>query len=222
MITYFYTAIVGISFIVSLFSFRLRGSYHLKIFSILLGLTFIVEVFTSYLIKSLHVQNDLWVYNIFMLVEFWVYAFYYKQIIKIPTLKKVITIFLLVIPLFWLFTSFFVFKLEDWNSYLNIAGSFFTICLALFYYYQLLTSPYSVNLLTHAEFWIATGMLVFYCCQIPYLGTLNFLYTNYRTLSLQFYDVFISLDILMYLMFTYAFICIIITKKYIKTITTRS
>src|SRR5689334_22559017 len=113
-----YIIILAISFLSSLLSFRLDYPFHLKLFSVLLGITLLVEYFASFGLRLLNTKSNIPLYNSFMLLEFEGFAWYYLQIIKFPLVKKIITIFLVVFPLFWFITVFFIFGITHWNSYL--------------------------------------------------------------------------------------------------------
>jgi hypothetical protein len=214
ILTSIYIGVIGIAFFASLFgSARFHLPRHLRIFSILLGCTLLTEVFSVYGVKFFHLKSNVPYYNFFMLAEFWTYAFFYSLIIRIPWMKKVIIGFLWGFPLFWLIVVFFVFGLRTWNSYLFIVGGVFTVCFSFSFYYQLFTNPEDVDLKTCPEFWIATGLIIFYTCNLPYIGMLNFLVKNYLSLAKTFLVVLKILNILMYSLFTYAFLCRIPTKK---------
>ena len=201
------------SFLVSLLSFQQQYPLHLRIFSILLGLTFLTEVFAAWLGKFFfHLGNNNAIYNLFVLIEFSVYAFYYYLIIEVVWIKKLIRIFSIVFPFFWLWTVFFVLGINKWNSYVIISGAVFTVFFALGYYYQILKTKKDIVLFSHPEFWIATGMLVFYSCQIPYFGTLNYLIKKNLVIARSLLSVLDVIDAAMYMLFIYAFICPIIPK----------
>jgi len=213
LLSYFYISILGFSFLSSLISFRLDYPFHLKLFSVLLGITFVVEFIAYFLTRQLHLQNNVLLYNFFILVEFWCYSFYYLHIIRLPVIQKIILVYLSLFPLFWGYTTFFVFAINIWNSYVIIVGSFFTIFMSVLYYYQLFTSKELVRLKNCPEFWIATALIFFYSCQLPIMGTLNFIGSNYRLLAQKFIVLQNILNILMYLMFIYSFLCKINTAK---------
>ncbi len=213
IIYYIYVGSIAIAFISSLISFRLDYPFHLKLFSILLGLTFVVEFFVTFIEKKFHYKNNYWIYNAFTLVEFWVYAYWYYSITTIKNLKKVMLFFLFAFPVFWFITVFFVFGFNVWNSYVIIVGSFFSIVFVASYYYQLISSPSLTVLRLQPEFWIATGMLIFYLGALPYFGMLNFLMKNHMSVAVTLLTVLITLDIFMYLLFSYGFLCQIINTK---------
>lgn len=213
IITYIYNTIVGATFLISLASFRFHFAWHLKFFSVLLGLTFFVEAATVFMLHVLHIKSDLWVYNLFMPVEYVAYAYYYQLILKTKWIKQAISIFMFAFPITGLASTFIVFKFYNWNSYEAIVGSFFTIIFAVSYYYELYMEHEERNLKTSAEFWIATGMIVFYSCLLPFVGTLNYLVKTSPSLALIFSRIVNVLGIIMYLFFSYSFICRINIRK---------
>jgi hypothetical protein len=189
-----YLAIILIAALTSLVSFRTGLPLRLKLFAWLLGLTFIVEVYCRY---------------------------FYYTLIEVKILRRIIFLFLWIFPIFWLATVVFLFGLRQWNTYVTVVGSFFSILFALMYYYQLITAKEIQPIRHLPEFWIATGMLIFYLWELPYSGTLNFFldyYVAHRTVSRGLLTVRLILDTLMYAMFCYGYLCQIInTRKYLSS-----
>lgn len=208
MLFYIYISILSLAFLFSLVSFKLNYLIHLKVFSVLLGITLINEIIAKYFLSSLHLQSRNTVYNIFMLIEFWAFGFYYYYIIKNKALKQLIIIFLVVFPIFWCITIFYLFDgLNYWNSYLILVGFSFTVICSAAYCYQLFTSVELIDFRNQSEFWIAIGLLIFYACNLPYLGMYNFLATNYSELAQQLKKVLQTTNCLMYSLFIYAYLC---------------
>lgn len=208
MIYYSALAINIIAFFASLVSFRLAYPMHLKFFSILLGLNVVNETISWWLPKLNHAT-----YDIFMCAEFMMYGLYYYFIIINPHIKKVIKVYLFILPCFWAFSFFVVFGLKGWNSYIEIMGSVMTVFFSAYFYYQLFTREELVNLSTSAEFWIATGLIIFYSCGQVYFGMLNHISNYYRVLAGNLLYGFQILNGLMYSLFIYAFLCRIRTMK---------
>ena len=213
MFPYLYIIFIGLAFISSLISFRLDYSIHLKIFSVLLGLTLVNELLAVYGLVLVNLKTNLPIYNIFILIEFWVFGWFFYQIISNKKVKLFIKIFLILFPIFWIVAVFYLFGFNSWNSYVIITGSAFTIFLSAFYYYELFTSQKLLMLTRLPEFWIATGLIIFYSGNLPFTGMLNYLSINYRDLAIQLLTVLRILIIIMYSIFTYAFLCPIITRK---------
>lgn len=212
MIYYIALSTLILSFLASLLSFRLDYPLHLKVFSLLLGCMVVDELGALYLVKTFHISNLGW-YNVFMGIEAWAYALYYSLILQNRRVKLIIRRFLFLFPIFWFIVVFKVFGIANWNSYLAVTGSLFTICLSIAYYYQLFTASDLIKLTESSEFWIATGLILCYSCSLPYTGMMNFLNKNFPVLSSQLLTMLQILNILMYSLFTYAFICKTLIKR---------
>jgi hypothetical protein len=206
-----YIAFIGFSFLVSLTVFRYGGPPYLKTFSVLLGLTITTELLAVYGHKYLFHGISNATYNIFMPIEFCLYAIFYRIVLK--NKNTLTTILIIIILLTWSGSTFFLFGLHKWNSYISIVGCCCAIILAVCYYIQQLASPKFTSLARQPVFFIATGMLVFYSCQLPFLGTLNYLVKNHLSLAKDLLAVLRILNIVMYSLFTYAYICHLIQRK---------
>ncbi|HEY0679915.1 MAG TPA: hypothetical protein VGD17_16640 [Chitinophagaceae bacterium] len=202
-----YITVIGIAFLVSLSSFRWNFPFYLKFFSVLLGITFLAELTAVYWFRVFNLKTNSPIYNIFMPLEFTAYAFFFKQILTNRKAVAVAKVFLVLLPLAWLATTLFKFGLMKWNSYFLILGSCCTVILSVLYYAQLLANREPVKLLRVPEFFIVTGMLIFYTCLLPYLGSLNYLIANHKQLAISLLDVLRILNIFMYSLFIYAYIC---------------
>ncbi len=125
-LSYIYLVAILAAFLLSLASFKWDAKLHLKLFSILLGLTFLVELLSSGLIGPFHLKNY-WIYNFFMLVEFWAFGYYYLLIIQAGKMRRIITLFLILFPGLWLATDYFLIGFNKWNGYVMTTGSFFCV-----------------------------------------------------------------------------------------------
>lgn len=206
-LTYIYLTVILGAFLVSLRSFTREFGGHLRLFSVLLGLTFLVELSADLSVRVLHWKNNYWIYHGFTLIEFWTYGYYYYQVIRLKRPRQLLLGFLTLFPVFWMITVFFIFGWNKWNSYVIIVGSFFTVVFVLMYYYQLLIARETYSLRSLPEFWIATGMLIFYMAAIPYYGTLNFLIAYHRGVAKTLYKVLLGIDTSMYALFIYGYLC---------------
>jgi hypothetical protein len=207
LLVYTYLAFIGIAFLSSLNAFRLDFPLHLKVFSVLLGLDFLVEFSSNVLVNLLHFRTNVPLYNCFMLVETMTYAWFFREILTSRLLKGLIGGYMILFPIFWIIVVFFVFGLYQWNSYVAIVESLFTVCMAAVFYYQLFTAPTLIRLTTSPEFWIATGLIIFYTCNLPYLGMLNFITKDYLPLAKSLLKLLQVLNIIMYSLFTLAYLC---------------
>jgi hypothetical protein len=215
-----YLAIVIASFLCSLISFRLHYPNNLKLFSVFLGITVLTELIAKYWFKLFHLPSNFLVYSLFMLIQYPILGVYYKQIIVSKFIRKVINIFLVVYPLFWLSIFLFVYGSKEWNSYGIMAGDLFITFFSVRYLFELFTSDKLVAFGNHSQFWIAVALIFYSCCELPITGIINYLLQDwwyfwnrpvkqiYTGLSLlNLYSILQILNIIMYSIFIYAFVC---------------
>lgn len=202
-------------------SYKTHSSLALKSLAWLNALTFISE--TSSYLAGFYKGNNWKILNFFVLIETVWHLHFFYAVITIPQIRKWIPMAISGYLVLWLASNAFVTHFfEDgnavWNSYNIIGASVLTVAFSVAYLYQLIEAE-NVHLITrHPGFWIAAAMLVFFTCQIPYFGAFNFIishklsakalgFANLRMLMLVLND-------LMYLTFTYAYLCQIRLAKY--------
>jgi hypothetical protein len=205
-----YIVTIGISALSGLIGFRLRRPLHLNVFAVLLVFTFGVE---SYSVN----HNNVWLYNIFILLEFLTYAWFLSRIIESKKVKKSIRIFFIFFPAFWLFVTLFDFNNKVFNNPCITVGSVFIVFLGACYYYQILLAEKAINLARNPEFWITSGLLMFYCCTLPVFGLFNYLFFYEGSVrayvAIQLIPVLQTLAISLYVLLTYAFVCSLPTRN---------
>lgn len=194
----------------SLIKFRLHA-VHLKIIAVLLVLDLGNELLASFgytfLKQNFGIKNNLVIYNSFVLFQFMAYAWYFCIVIRLKWFKKFCAAFMLLFPLLWIISVLYVFGIYNWNSYIHVAGSAFTIIACAIFFYQLYTQDELVSLPTHTEFWIAVALFIFYTCNLPYTGMLNYLINNALDVAETLAFVLRLLNIVMYCILIYAFVC---------------
>ncbi|MFH6602931.1 hypothetical protein ACEZ3G_05540 [Maribacter algicola] len=111
-------------------------------------------------------SSNFWVYNIYMLVLFLFYLYWYQSILEQKTLRKIV----------WLFAIFFTgfavwnFVFESWDGYHKytfVIGALLTMICTLFHFRQLLYGDEVLILKHKLSFWISTGLLLFNMGMIP-------------------------------------------------------
>lgn len=191
----------------SLISFRLDYSFHLKLFSFLLGFILITELSIWAASNIFHVGENVHIYNIAMGIQYWFYGFYFHFILTGRVTRLLVKGFLILFPLLWLFSTLFLFGLCRWNSYVAATGSLFCVVFSIIYFYQIFARVEPVRFATNPELWIAIGVFVFYSINLPYVGMLNFLSNTDKEFARQLLVVLQISNILMYSLFTYAYLC---------------
>jgi len=200
-----YMIVLNLCFLCSLISWRYGYARHMKLFSILLGISVITEFMAVIVLKQFHARSNYAIYSSFMLFEYCLYALFFRPLLRHRRARRAIDVFLVMFPLVWAATTFFVFGLYHWNSYILLLGDAFTIVLCLIFFYELFTSEELRNFAETPEFWIAVATFSYSCCELPITGMLNYLAINYETVALWLKNALQVLNILMYLIITAAF-----------------
>lgn len=203
---YIYYSVLAVAAILGLVYFP-KHSVAIKIIAGLLVITFVAESIARPFLSFFHLTNNNPIYNIYIAIEGSAYLLFFYTILHSSLLRKVLIISELLFVLFWIKTTFFTFSLSSWNSYAAIAESLIVVVFAAAYYHQLFVSEQLVALRTHSEFWVVTGMLIYYCCSMPYLGMLEYLTKNFKELSNDLLILLNAFNIIMYSLFAYAFVC---------------
>lgn len=207
MIFTLYILVLCTCFVCSLVSFRLHYAWHLRLFSVLIGISVLTEWLAFYGPGIFNMNSNYLFYNVFLLLQYIVYAFFFRVALPAGKIKNSIPPFIVAFGIFWLLTSFTVFGLQAWNSYVVIVGDVFTILAACHYFYTIFTADTLLNFSTSAEFWITAGLFIYCSCELPVTGMLNYLAYHHEELTLDLYAVLQWLNILMYSIFLYAFLC---------------
>lgn len=200
------------AFLMSLISFRKNFPKPLRFFSFILFFSLAVELTGFIYSKILHKHNA-HIYNLNFLFIFPFYAFFYSQFFPSYKMKKRILFFVVCYFLFALSNIIFIQGLYTWNSYSLIAGSLLSIYLSVSYLQNYLPNKEFVKLQADPVFWISTGVLLFYLIELPYISLLNYLNTHFLALSKQLLIIPKILNMVMYSLFTIAFLCRI-NRKY--------
>src|SRR5690606_11215057 len=85
-------------------------------------------------------------------------------------------------------------------------GDIFMLLFILYYFWRLSSSKKILGFYKERMFWVSTGMLFFWLGSLPYFGLFNLLSTRYPHLLLNYSWVMISLNYLMYGLFTVSFL----------------
>ena len=206
-----YITVVIATFLCSLISFRLHYPFHLRLFSILLEFTALTEILANFFLSRLHLASNYPVYNIFILVQYPLLAYYFGHILTSKSLRRITNVFIALYPVFWVSIFLFVYSLNDWCTYGAMAGDFFIIIFSVRYLYELFSGDRLVSFKKHSEFWIAVALVFYSCCKLPITGILNYLVQDWqhhnRETTLELIAFLQVLNIIMYSLFIYAFLC---------------
>ncbi|MGJ7031352.1 hypothetical protein [Niabella hirudinis] len=209
ILEYLYLASLFLALAAGIVVFKRMESPPVKRIFILVLYTTVLETSVIFFRNRFSINtNVLPQYNFFMLIEFLFYTLFFKGVINSEIIKKSINVFLLLFPLLWYLFVFGFFNILQWNSYTFLLGGSCMIFFGLSYYYQLFKwLPPNYSIAKSSEFWITTGIMIFYTTGVPYMGMYNFLSSNFEWLAQSLKPVLQVTNIIMYTLFAYAFIC---------------
>lgn len=165
------------------------------------------EITGVYLIKD-NAVNDIFYTWFVMPVEFiffiWLYYQYFKQsrYKKIPFIGGV---------LYLLGCLFSLVLLRHNSNYWQLPVSYMTgiivlLCLNILFFAHLFMGDNILSFRGNTMFWVSIGLLVFYLVSSPFFILRTTLYRQYREIFWLYYYIQFAVNILMYILFSIAFI----------------
>jgi len=165
-------------------------------------LAFVVftEVASVVCISVFHIKSY-WVYNLFTIISGSFYLYWFYSILRFKKLLKAFSIlFLSTIFISLLKESFFS---QLWRIPLTTITVLVLVCSTL-YFSELLNSDKVIAFKTEQQFWLVTGLLIFYLGFLP----LQLLMPYIKIKSHDYLLAIMLLNIIMYGFFTISFLCL--------------
>lgn len=189
---------------------------YLKFFVIFLVLSVFIELFASFLLQIKKQENTLFLFNIFGAFEIVFYIWAIRETIRNKKAKKIMLFVLLFYPVAALINIFFFQGKHGhgFHSFTYALGCLLIVISCIYYFYELFLIPYSVNLLRQPSFWICTALLFFYAFTYPIYGLSNLMMSLPKVILINLERVVYLLNVLLYSMFSIAFLCRIKIRKY--------
>ncbi len=197
---------MGLSFLTSLFFFIKQPKPNkLVFFSLFLLLTLIIE-FTANYLSAKNISNTP-LYNIFTSLEFIFYIYTIRLFIQRSLAKKIFVYAMAAYGLAALINIFFIQGIMVFHTITYAAGCLVVVFCCAYYFFETLLRPTPVILVRMPDFWICSGLLFFYAVSFPIYGFTNFVMGLPHAL-LRNFNLFIQiLNIILYTMFSIAFLC---------------
>jgi hypothetical protein len=177
---------------------------YLKAFPFFLLLTIIIEIAGILLVKKKVDSTPM--YIVFTTFEFIFYLYILRSIIYNVKVKKVILWLMAIYPVLVLINRTF-FQTNTFHTNTYSLGCLLIVGACIFYFYEIFQTTHSVNLMKEPAFWICSGLLFFYTCSFPLVGLWNHLHGLPRIILLNLNAVLQFLNILLYSLFSIAFLC---------------
>lgn len=177
---------------------------YLRLFPIFLLMTLSVEL-TAFVLAKQQI-GTVFLFKIFITIEFEFYLYTVYHIIRGEKVKKFIIYALIIYPI----VAIINISLVDKNAFSSVSysvGCLLTVTVCIYYFFELFRLPKAINLLREPAFWICTGLLFYYSCSFPLFGLFNFLFTASNIILKNVGLILLVMNILLYSLFTIAFLC---------------
>lgn len=183
-----------------------------KIIGCLVVVTMPFELYAGYL-QSFNV-NNLFVYHVLIPVQYCFYAYLYYCYIEFTTIKKLILFSVGLVITAAVVLALTVQPLDNYNSYVIILSNFLLCIWVLSYYRQLFVHLRIVSLKQEPLFWISTGLLFFALGDFFVEGLMKALLEQSLEMARwYYYNIYVPVLCLLYVLFIISFICRDIFKK---------
>lgn len=190
--------------------FTPRTPLYLKILPVFLLGCLLTEMAGSSLVSA--GRSNVELYNVFSVYSASFYLYVLREIIQSRKVKKIV----LGILLGFIVLAVVLISMQGmyiFNSTIYTTGSLLIIAIGIYYFFELFQLKHAINLAREPAFWIACGLLFFYCCSFLLLGLVNYLYEVAPSVRQNLSTILAFLNILLYSLFTIGFLCRIRFRK---------
>jgi hypothetical protein len=201
-----------VCFIVSFINYFSKGApLYLKLFPVFLFLVLVCE-YLGYIMKYRH-QNNLYLYNIIIIIEFLFYLFFFYSVYRVSTAKKTVIALMIAYLAGALINMIFIQGMKVFHTYSYMIGCLLVIAGSIYYFLQLFRYPQTGSIMRDPAFWIASALLFYYACVLPVYGILNYISSMSRYFNHTLRFIINFMNILLYSLFTLAFLCKLSIRK---------
>ena len=211
-----YIIMIFISLIASVTALSVKDNRNtLKYFPFFLAITFLVEYFSWKIGNAQH--TNIFIYNLFSVVEFAFYLFFLRFIIYQFNKSNIILYSILAYLALIIINIFFIQGRNLFHTYTYILGSLFIVILCIIYLNFLFRYTKASNLISMPVFWLVSGLLFSFTFSLPVFGIINFVAkipTHFERILRFMVD---FMNIMLYLLFTIGFLCRINIRKLLRS-----
>ena len=143
------------------------------------------------------------VYNIYLLVQFTFYLWWFRILLKAAKRKKIVLGFVLFFICFFIVDVLFLQSItEELLTYSYAISVILTVTSICYYFIEVFNSEVVLKIRESIYFWFSIGILIFHAAFMPFLFTIKFFLSGDSRLlrTVQFF-----LAALMYIFFTIGF-----------------
>lgn len=204
--------VVSISFLLSsLLFFRKLTPIYIRSFAPFLFFSLVIEAVAAWMISK-NISTTL-LFNLASTIEITFYLWILRSIVRGGILKKILLILIVLYPILSFADILFIQGKEDFHSIGYALGCLLIVFFSIMFFYQLFAKPKAVILAKEPDFWICTGLLLFYSVTFPLFASANLMKSFPPILANNVQYILIVLNVFLYLLFSIAFLCRIKIKK---------
>lgn len=154
-----------------------ESDLHKYIFFVI-GYVLIFELYANYL--AYDGRQNVWVYNLFFVIgETLIILLYLRYLFDSKPIKKIIVLFIYgFLTLSIINTLFFQDPTEMLQHYSHLLGSFGVVAFSCVFLYRVFLNDqyWDQSLLSVPHFWNVSAILLFYCPNLIYFGSINIIW----------------------------------------------
>lgn len=170
-----------IAIVIGLCFFKfLSKPYRLILVQVIFAL--LCEWGAQFIVKHYH-RNNIWVFNIYLLVEVWLIGLAGRLLLRNKLIQKFVLPVLILATLIWCSNIYFS-GMADFANWCFVASSLILIVL---YFIVLFDNALfsSQKIITQPVFWLSFSIIIFFGCDLPYFGIRNYLVNKHSDIELK-------------------------------------
>jgi hypothetical protein len=187
----------------ALYGFR-RLNFEMK----LLGYFFILSAFvdvTLLITASFH-ANNLWLLNIFMLIEAAVYLFICARWLHSEKLFRSVMVLFVLYFLFWIYTTFVSGSFTEFNDKEKTLKGILLVLISGYLLIRI-SQEETIYLTRDYRFWVLSGILLYFLIGVIVFTTANYVLENHVKAMYYSWSIHSVINIISNLLFAYGFLC---------------
>lgn len=194
-----------VAIIIGILRYNKSNHLYFRLLPLFLLLTLLVELLSQLMH---HTKNgNVFIYNLFTILEFTFLSFVFWSIIPNPQAAKQIRQFSFILPAICLCNVFFIQGVNTFHSYTYMLGCLVMIFYSIIYFYQIFNSSQRFDLLREPAFWISIGVMFFYISSFSVFGLLNNISKLPNILKYNLQKILYVVNAFYYTLFIIAFLC---------------
>ena len=204
---YYTLFFVWLTCFTAIFIFRKSLSFSYRWFALLIILLSILETIASAVGFFVHIKNH-FLFNILFALELTLVPYFFKYWLHSSWIKKIIEVYIFIFPFFVLVNTSWIQGFFTLQTYTYVIGGSFVLLLSVSYLRELYSDEETKNIFRNPVFWFSLAYLFYFAVSVPYLGMLNYLWSNYPSFTKLYYELIFDGTICLYnILLTIGFLC---------------